>query len=113
MNSFHVAAGIPGYLTARIQCWRFFLLLFLVFTICWPLFPQPVHAQENDFGDNQPVVVKVWMGVIDIPDVNEPIETFDIDTYLTLQWNDPSALRHCPGQAARYSYASLWFAPYL
>jgi hypothetical protein len=59
--------------------------------LCWPLFPQPVHAQENDFEGNQPVVVTVWIGVIDIPDVNEPIETFDLDMYLTLQWNDPSA----------------------
>lgn len=91
MNSFYVAAGIPSYLTARIRYRRFFLLLFLVLMICWPLFPQPVHAQENDSEDNKPVVVTVWIGIIDIPDVNELIETFDIDAYLTLQWNDSSA----------------------
>jgi len=67
------------------------MLLFLILIFCWPLFPLPVQAQENDSEGNQPVLVTVWIGVIDIPDVNERLETFDLDMYLTLQWNDPSA----------------------
>jgi hypothetical protein len=92
MTNHHLAACIP--LAEGIRRWRFFLLFFLAFILCWPLFPQPVHAQENDSGDNQPFIVSVWIGVIDIPDVDEPLETFDLDMYITLQWNDPRAYEY-------------------
>ncbi len=91
MNDHHRDVCATGNLAAKIRRWRFLPLLFLVLAVCWPLFPQPVQAQPEV---NQPVVVSVWIGIIDIPDVDEPLETYDLDMYITLQWNDPRAYEY-------------------
>lgn len=72
----------------------FFLLLFLALSVLWPVFPESVNAQENGSSATQPTLVTIWIGVIDIPDVDEPIETFDLDAYLNLTWNDKSAYEY-------------------
>jgi len=72
------------------RCWR--LLLLLTFMVpCVFLLMEPARAQAEDSEDDQPIIVTVYFGIIDIPQVDEVMETFDVIAYLTLEWNDPKA----------------------
>jgi len=85
-----VNAQLRTYPTARGWHWRFFLLLPLML-VYLSLFPQPVWAHPEDAAELGPFVVEVYFAILDIPRVDEPAETFDIDAYLGLTWTDPSA----------------------
>ena len=75
------------------QNWhRRVLFLILLVVLCFPGSLKPALAHPEDaLQTGQPFVVKIYFAVLDIPQVNEPAETFDIDGYLGLKWTDPSA----------------------
>ncbi|MFC1944685.1 hypothetical protein ACFLX5_04265 [Chloroflexota bacterium] len=57
-----------------------------------PLYSQPIRAQETPFAPTESTTeVNIYIGVIDIPHIDEPGETYDLDAYLTLVWEDPAA----------------------
>jgi hypothetical protein len=72
------------------RCWRWLQLLPLAL-VCWALLPQPVTAHPDDSASLGPFTVNVSLYILDIPKVDEPAETFDIDAYLNLTWKDLSA----------------------
>jgi len=72
------------------RCWRLLPLLFLVL-LCLSLFLEPARVQAEYSEKDRPTIVTVYLGIIDIPQVDELMETFDVIAYLTLEWNDPLA----------------------
>jgi len=71
-----------------------FIAIILLIVILSTESPHQAQAQEKLSGDGDPFIITVKMGIIDIPVINEPMETFDIDSYLFLEWNDPSAYEY-------------------
>lgn len=76
--------------TAVRRHWRFLLLLPLVL-LCLSLLSKPISAHPEDSATQAPFTVNVSLAILDIPKIDEPAETFDIDAYLGLTWKDPSA----------------------
>lgn len=74
----------------KISGFSFLVVLFLVMVL-FSYSPHQASAEEKEAGIDGPFTITVKMGIIDIPVINEPMETFDIDSYLFLKWNDPSA----------------------
>ena len=95
---------------SRKRCAQLFLLLFLVI-VSVPLVPHKVEAQEETSEEQLPVLITVSLGVIDIPKIDEPGETFNIDSYFFLEWNDSAAYEYITGhgilpQAETYKFYS-------
>ncbi|MFC1946728.1 hypothetical protein ACFLXY_02275 [Chloroflexota bacterium] len=55
------------------------------------MFSEGARAHPADAEESGPFIVFVDLAVLDIPEVDELAETFEIDAYLRLKWNDPSA----------------------
>ncbi len=75
---------------AKISGFPFLVILFLV-VVLFSYSPCQASAEEKEAGIDGPFTITVKMGIIDIPVIDEPMETFDIDSYLFLEWNDHSA----------------------
>jgi hypothetical protein len=71
-------------------CRRFLLITFLTL-IYLSIPPQPALAHPEDAAELGPFVVYVSLAVLDIPNIDEPSETYDLDAYLSLKWTDPTA----------------------
>ena len=94
MKRYHAAFScIRQHTTARILCLRLLLMLFLI-TLCFSFWSYHVQAQEEQSEQHQPFTITVSLGIIDIPKIDEPMETFDIDSYLFLEWNDPTVYEY-------------------
>ena len=85
------------HMAARTWCLRLLLMLFLI-TLCFSFYPYNVQAQEEQSEQNRPFTITVSLGIIDIPKIDEPMETFDIDSYLFLEWNDPTVYEYISGR---------------
>jgi len=62
--------------TARIWCLRLFLVILLI-TLCFSFSPYNAQAQEENSKEHRPFTITVSLGIIDIPKIDEPMETFD------------------------------------
>ncbi len=68
-----------------------FVVIFFISLVLFASSTHQARAQGEETGSGSPFVVIVTLAIIDIPAINEPMETFDIDSYLFLEWNDPLA----------------------
>ena len=83
--------------TARIWCLQLFLVILLI-ALCFSFSPYNAQAQEENSKEHRPFIITVSLGIIDIPKIDEPMETFDIDSYLFLEWNDPAVYEYIAGR---------------
>ena len=98
MEKFHAAFYcMLQHTTTNMWCLRLFLIAFLV-TFCFSFFSDNAQAQEENSGGQRPFTITVSLGIIDIPKIDEPMETFDIDSYLFLEWNDPVVYEYIAGR---------------
>ena len=91
-----VSSSFRQFSTVISLCWRLFLLLSLVL-LCLFLYLEPSRAQAEDSEEDRPTIVTVYLGIIDIPQVDELMETFNVIAYLTLEWNDTRAYETMTG----------------
>lgn len=77
--------------SSKISFMRLFLLVSIVGLLCLSMFSEGARAHPTDAEESGPFVVSVDLAILDIPEVDELAETFEIDAYLRLKWNDPSA----------------------
>ncbi|UCC16890.1 MAG: hypothetical protein JSU58_11135 [Dehalococcoidales bacterium] len=76
---------------SKIPFLRLFILLSVVGLFCLSVFPVKAQAHPADAEESGSFVVFVDLAILDIPEVDELAETFEIDAYLRLKWNDRSA----------------------
>ena len=88
---------IRQHTTMRIWCLRLFFIPFLVM-LGFSFYPCDIQAQEEHSEGQRPSTITVSLGIIDIPKIDEPMETFDIDSYLYLEWNDPAIYEYISGR---------------
>jgi hypothetical protein len=74
---------------AKGRWYRWFLILIPLILLFLALTPQPALAHPEDAVE--PYVIHVSLAVLDIPKIDEPSETYEIDAYLYLKWTDPTA----------------------
>ena len=76
---------------SKIPFLRLLILLSFIGLLCLSVFPGKAQAHPADAEESGPFVVFVDLAILDIPEVDELAETFEIDAYLRLKWKDPSA----------------------
>jgi len=76
---------------SKITFLRFLVLLSIISLFCLSTFPQKAQAHPVDAEESGPFIVSVDLAILDIPEIDELAETFEIDAYLRLKWNDASA----------------------
>lgn len=79
------------FIFSKIFFLELLILLSVVGLLGLSVFSEPVQAHPGDAEESGPFVVFVDLAILDIPEVDELAETFEIDAYLRLKWNDPSA----------------------
>ena len=90
MNSLYACnSSSRRFSTVINMCWRLLLFISLLLS-CLFLFPEASVAQTQDSEKEQlPFNIEVTLTIIDIAKIDGPSETFDVDSYLHLKWNDP------------------------
>lgn len=79
------------FIFSKISFLRMAILLSAAGLLGLSVFSGQVQAHPEDAEESGPFVVFVDLAILDIPEVDELAETFEIDAYLRLKWNDPSA----------------------
>ncbi len=91
MNMLYFTSSYSRRFFTLINMFCRLLLLISLLLSCLFLFPEAAVAQSEESEEDQPTIVTIYVGIIDIPQVDELTETFDVIAYLTLEWNDPEA----------------------
>lgn len=94
---------------------RISLYAFILFVCAIVAQAQPSTASENLTGmrpnaGGKPEVITVRLGLLDIIEINDRAQTFDVDIFLEITWQDPrlALTDHAAGDLRRFALDKIW-----